>query len=353
MASPIPRGHFSATEYEFNEEQADAIIRTAAYHRRPFFSSVIWFAPKVHDGVRPFIATPFQRISNAGLGSLDRLPAELLHDIIFRLDLYSLLKLRQTNLRSRQTVDSLKKYQVIVSYGLNLFCALLRTRLALGVSLTDFYDALCTKACSLCGEFGGFMSLLTWKRCCFDCLREAPEIRVQTLASVKKQFRITKAELAQINSFKTLPGKYTLIDKVLKSRVSIISIHQASLICRQPLPVRCQTHFERIKKHNFMGSCALPYYDKATGDIEHGVSCAGCQLSIERRNLDFEEWLHNARDKVYSRDGFLKHFQWCEQAQLLWRTSDEGNKRPPELPILAWRTDDAQKHGWNTPINVL
>ncbi|KAG8668428.1 hypothetical protein FPOAC1_007807 [Fusarium poae] len=351
----MPPGYLSATEYQFNKEQADAIVRTASYHRRPYFSSVIWFTPSEHDDVRPWIATPFQRTSNAGLGSLDQLPTELLHDILFRLDLYSLLKLRQTNLRSRQTIDSLKKYQVLVSHGLNLFCALLRTRIALQVSLSDFYDALCTKVCSLCGEFGGFMSLLTWKRCCFDCLRDAPEIRVRTLASVRKQFRINKAELAQMNSFKTLPGEYTLDDKVLKSRVTVVSIHQASLICRQPLPVRGQSDFERIMKYNFMGSCALPYYDKTTGDVEYGVSCAGCELAlgISIARLGPNEWLANARDKVYARDGFLKHFQWCEQAQLLWRTSDEGSKRPPELPIRAYRMEDFRRCGWNIPADIL
>ena len=71
--------------------------------------------------------------------------------------MYSLFNFRQLNLRSRQTVDSLKQYQVL--YGLNLLCALLRTGLAIGVSLVDLYYALCTKARTLCGEFAGFISL--------------------------------------------------------------------------------------------------------------------------------------------------------------------------------------------------
>ncbi|KAK3934889.1 hypothetical protein QBC46DRAFT_398754 [Diplogelasinospora grovesii] len=65
--------------------------------------------------------------------------------------MYSLFKLRQTNLRSRQAVDSLKQYQMVVSYGLNLLCVL-RTRLTISVSLFDFYYALYTKAYTLCGN---------------------------------------------------------------------------------------------------------------------------------------------------------------------------------------------------------
>lgn len=46
------------------------------------------------------------------------------------------------------------------------------------------------------------------------------------------------------------------------------------------------------------------------------------------------EWGYEARDKVYDRDGFFEHFKWCEQEQLLWESSDQGQKRPRELAWL-------------------
>ncbi len=78
-----------------------------------------------------------------------------------------------------------------------------------------------------------------------------------------------------------------------------------------------------------MGSCALPYYDRRTGRVEHGMSCAGCQLALEKDIIGSrgEKWALEARDKVYAQDGFLEHFRWCEQAQLLWKSSGEGNNR--------------------------
>ncbi|KAH7238146.1 hypothetical protein BKA59DRAFT_481492 [Fusarium tricinctum] len=337
MAAVMPRGYRSAIEYLFSDEQTDAIVRTAAYLRKDFCLSVIWFSPREHVDIRPSIAAPFRRTSNCGLGCLDRLPLELLHDTLFRLDMHSMFKFRQTNLRSRQMVDSLKQYQMIVSHGLNLLCALLRTRLAIEISLLDFYNALCIKNCSLCGEFGGFISLLTWKRCCFKCLKEAPETQVQTLAAARKQLRLTKVEIGQLRSFKTLPGIYSMEETVHKSRIAIVSRHQASLICKRPSDALGQaqtTVSERNRKFNFMGSCALPYYDKLTGNVEHGMSCAGCQLALEKDIIGTkcEKWAFEARDKVYARDEFLEHFRWCEQAQLLWRSSCEGNNRPIELP---------------------
>ena len=314
LAALIDRGfpYRSATEYEFNEDETDAIVRTVSYHRKDFDHAVIWFSPREHHDIRPSIATPFPRSSDVGSGFFDRLPLELFRDILFRLDIRSLFQLRQTNLRAREAVDSLKEYQIIVSHGLNLLCALLRTDLARDISLLDFYDVLCTKTCSICGEFGGFVSLLSWARCCFRCIsRSAPRARVRTLAGVQRQYRMTQAGREQLRSIKTLPGVYKMSRSVHEGGITIVSHQQAVLISQHPLKAlkRAGPPNRRLQnpKYNYMGSCALPYYDKLTGDVEHGMSCAGCKL-----------------DKVYSREGLLEHFKWCKQAQLLWKSTHGG-----------------------------
>ncbi|KAK4237664.1 cyclin f-box [Achaetomium macrosporum] len=237
MAALLPRGYRSVTEYHFREDQSDAIVRTAAYHRKDYCHSVIWFSPREHVGI-------------------------------------------------------------LVSYGLKLFCALLRTRLATCISLLDFYHVLCTKACSLCGEFAGF------------------------------QFRLTKAELAQLRSFKTLPGTYSMKESVYKSRITVVSLYEAKMVSRQQPPTPAAqaqpANSARNRKFNFMGSCALPYYNRRTGII----------------GSRGEKWALEARDKVYAQDDFLEHFRWCEQAQILWRSSGEGNSQPTELPEAARRGGD-------------
>jgi hypothetical protein len=342
MATLTPPGYRSATEYYLDEAQTDAIVRTSAYQRIDYPMSVIWFSPHEHMGIRPSIATPFQRTSNIGIGCLDQLSLELLFDILTRLDMHSLFKFRQINLRSRQMVDSLGEYQSVASHGLNLFCALLRTRLAGDVSLLDFYDALCTKECTFCGEFGGFVSLIVWKRCCFECIQKSRETQMQTLAAIRKRCNITKAQLNQIRSFKSLPGVYSMKESTQNFRITLISLHQTGLVCRQqpiPLPQDQPMASYRTRKLNSMGSCALPYYDKQTGRVEHGISCAGCHLALDKGIIGTSDtdWGYKARDKVYSLYGFLDHFRWCEQAHLLWRSSDEGKNRPPELPVAAQR----------------
>lgn len=343
MATLIPDRVRSATEYSFNEDQTEAIIRTVAYHRHDFPQSVIFFSEREHDKIRSSIATPIQRSSNVGLGSLDRLPLELLIDILDLLDMQSLFQFRQTNLRSRQTVDSLSQYQRAVSHGLNLFCAMLRTKLATDISLLDFDRALCTKTCVFCGQFGGFISILAWKRCCFKCLQESPETQVRSLASVERYLCPIIDESRQLRSFKSLPGTYSMRQLSQKSHIQMVSLDQATMVVNRPpdtLPPIIGHVYQRTKKANSMGSCALPYYDKQTGKVERGISCAGCQISLERNTYvsstaGVTRLLHVARDKEYAQDGFLNHFRWCQNAQLIWKASGEGETLPAALPELA------------------
>jgi hypothetical protein len=130
-----------------------------------------------------------------------------------------------------------------------------------------------------------------------------------------------------------------------KSRFTVVSVHQAKSMSRQhPHAAAAAAQAQPApsggnQKFNFMGVCALAYYDRRTGRAEHGMSCAGCQVALEKRIVGSggEKWASEARDKVYSRDSFLDHFRWCEQAQLLWRLSGEGDRQPAELPEAARR----------------
>ncbi|CAK7267023.1 hypothetical protein SEPCBS119000_002331 [Sporothrix epigloea] len=336
-ASWVP-GYHSAAEYHFCKEQAEAIARTVAYRHRDFERAVIWFSAGTHIDVRLSVATPFQSRADSGLGSLHKLPLELLYDVLFRLDMQSLFKFRQSSLRLRELITSLHEYQAVTTHGLNLVCALLRTRLADSVSLLDCYKALCTQTCELCGKFAGFISLLAWKRCCFRCLRMAPELQVQSLAATQKQFQLTKAEMGQLKTFKTLPGIYSMRERTRRLRITVVCVHQAVPVVREDALAQWQpVALPPLNILNFMGAVALPHHNAGSGKTEHGLSCAGCRLAFERRIIGYrgEQWFLEALDRLYSQAEFLEHFRWCEQAQRLWISSAEGTAQPSELPVIA------------------
>jgi hypothetical protein len=80
-----------------------------------------------------------------------------------------------------------------------------------------------------------------------------------------------------------------------------------------------------------MAATALPYVDSRAGgaaQVQHGVSCTGCQISVEKNAAmrgDIAGYdISDLRDRVYSRDGYLEHFKWCREAQILWDSSVGG-----------------------------
>lgn len=340
--SLVPPEYRSATEFHYEKEQADAIIQIATYQRKDYRLSVIRYSTREHDRISQSISVPFQRISEVGLGSLDKLPTELLFNVLSYLDMHSLFKFRQINLRSRLSVNSLNQYQKVALHGHELFRALLQTGIATHITLLDFYEALCTEKCAVCGEFAGFIFILSWMRCCFRCLEKSPETQVRTLASVRNHLKMSKAQICQLWSFKCFPGTYGMnyYKHKQKPRFRIVSLHQAILArgtqLNAPLPIKLRLSYCGTK-FNFMGSCALPHYDKRTGRIEEGVSCVGCQLAMEKQIIGTRDtdWGYAARNKLYSREGFLDHFRWCEQAQVVWNLSRKFKVLQHEQTTLA------------------
>ncbi|OAA54546.1 F-box domain, cyclin-like protein [Niveomyces insectorum RCEF 264] len=356
-AVPAPTKLRSTFAYDVRADQVDAIVRVSAFHRIDYDRAVIWFPPSTHDRVRQSIATPFPSPAaeaapaapaSAGLGILDQLPAELAQEVLLQADLQSLFTLRQTSRGARQAVDALRPYQVVTTHALDVVCAVLRTGLAADVPLHAMYDTLCSQACALCdAAFAGFVFLFSWTRCCFACLQFAPQTHVQTPGAAQKKLGLTAADMARLPVLRLLPGTYGLLQKATyKARMPLVSVHQAWLVSGQPEAALTAAapapwlRSKQVRRFPFMACCALPSVNRRTGVAEIGLFCAGCQLAHDH-DID-GAWGEKsstfpAFDELYTRDGFVAHFRWCEHAQYLWRTSEEGTTQPAALPTVARR----------------
>ncbi|KAI0433326.1 hypothetical protein F5Y09DRAFT_329042 [Xylaria sp. FL1042] len=292
------------------EEEAENIISTVAYRWGKLLDAGISMEPGDFAKHYWAVAASFPHTSKTENGSLEKLPLELWHDLFLHLDMYSLIKFRQTCLQSRELVESLPEYQRVASManhtgGLDLFWALFRTGLAADVTLFEFHSALCTKDCAFCGNFAPFICLLPWKRCCLKCINSAPQAELQELEEVQKLFKLTKTESKQLRSIKTIPGSYGLDGAVYESSLTVVSTEQVRSILRRrkDFDIRKKLDFgwPRIRL-NFVGVCKLPYYDNHTGRFEQGLTCHGCH-----------------KETLFTRDGFLEHFQSCDGALSIWK----------------------------------
>lgn len=306
----------SATEFRFSDDQVDDIIKHASFYRSDLERSLIWFEPSEHETISNSIKEPFDRASKPGLSPLDRLPPELFLNILLRLDLLSLFNLRQTCIRLRQMVHSLKQYKLVVQHGLNLFCALLRTQHAIHVTLPDVYSTLCTWDCEICGNFAGFVFLPTWTRCCYPCLKLKKRTEMYSTSSAPRLFKLTESEMEQLTVFRTLPGLYggtNTVDKFLsESHEDLVSSYQIQEITGKRY--WCMSDERRML--TLMVSCALPYYHEATGHVERGMTCYGCDLGSTSPTMHGTLW--TIYDTLFTKETFLKHFAFCELAQWKW-----------------------------------
>lgn len=275
-----PIGHLrSASEYNVQGKE-DAIIRDV-FNRVILDKFFISYPEAEHERIRMSISTSFQRPSIASLGTLNRLPHELLSDIVLSLDMQSVFTCRQVNTRLRQTIDSFSEYQVITTHALDALCALLRTRLlAPKVSLVDFHRELCPSTCFSCGEFGEVIFLPTFRRYCSLCITTAPEVQMGSLKAIKSHLRLGPEAVRQLLVFKTIkqPDLVTRVSRLTSQ--SLVSIQQAVQVSAIPQASRNRTERDlshATDKFSLRACCIFPYYNRHAGKAEYGLSCFGCK----------------------------------------------------------------------------
>ncbi|PGH28880.1 hypothetical protein GX50_08368 [[Emmonsia] crescens] len=326
-----------------SERQRDEdIIRVASYYRRDFDLAVTQIDPHEHKGIRNSVAHPFVSSPSAALGSLEVLPLEILQEIFLLLDIKSLFQVRDVNLRAREVIYTLRGYKSIMSYAFEPLCVILRTKIASWFTIHDLYNVLCTRDCHICDSFSGFIFLPSFQRCCFPCLKTAYQFRVVSLTEAGKRFKLSKQALR--NSFpilSTIPGQYSMEEVPYKRRMYLLAEEQLIKVfecSNRDRETRISPDTPRKDVLRYMAATTLPCLDTATGHIEHGICCAGCQIKLEKSFFSTgpEYDSHVVRDRIYSQAGFLEHFPACSEARILWESSQEG-RIPVKVPYSIQR----------------
>ncbi|WZH49609.1 F-box domain-containing protein [Fusarium acuminatum] len=315
----FPKSYQSDTRYDFEEHQADAIIR-AATHQEHFYQHqmTVRFKADEQKAITLTIATPFASSSAADNGTLDDLPLSIVQDIILLCDIQSVFRLRQTSRRTREKVDSIWQYQKATEYGLDLFRASLMANVACNILLVDFYELLVTIPCSFCGYTARYVHMLTWKRVCRGCLKDAPEVNYVDKSKLKSKIKITDDEMAQLKVFKTPP--FLALNRYLYLDYELVSTSEAMKVVGKPRDRYIEETFGEENTQDDLTTCVVPHLDKQGMRLNNWLSCEGCkQIKHPTYQRNKETLMQSAIEwRVYDRDGFLEHFRWCKQAQIVW-----------------------------------
>lgn len=320
------------------EEHSDAILRVCAYHRRDFDLVVVRSRPHDMQPVQASLQAPFETSPTAELGILDSLPPELMSMVLRRLDLLSFFRFRQVNRRARIVSTNLWEYHLVSQYGLEGLRGLLRADLAYCFTIDHLYWSLLTDKCSACGAFGGHLFFFTAERCCLGCLQSSAHYRVFSVSAFTKLTRVSRIRLSRVPGLhlRTVPGIYNMMKTPARRPKDLVFEEKAT----QTLLATGAIGEDAIQKlrskaeqpgQRFMAATAYPYYGLEDATLDYGVSCKGCQARLEALRDGFKD-----RDRIFSRQGFLSHFPYCEEGQQLWAQS-QGGTRPVDEPEVTRR----------------
>lgn len=303
------------------------VVDVCTYHRHDFDLVLVPSLPFekqiVFDSLQSFKNSPA-----SSLGTLEIFPNEILSIVLNNLDVLSYLKFRNVNRRARTYLNELPEFQLVVKYGLDCLRNLVRVQLAKHSTIGDLYYALTRKNCTFCNEFGGFLYLPNITRCCFPCIRNSPELRVITLSTLSRHTKILSKRLHNLlgNTLRVAPGIYSF-DQSPRKRPSSLLDEMKSITRLSALGLLTQDACRSIglrdenKEDRFMSCTAYPWYDVRTGDVEYGLNCKGCAYQHERGKIPICD-----RDRVFSKSGYLSHFQLCKETQDLFITKKNRKK---------------------------
>jgi hypothetical protein len=197
-----------------------------------------------------------------------------------------------------------------------------RTGLAKYLDIATLHETLTTKECFFCGSFGGFIFLVAAARCCFVCLSLQPACKIYTLrhlrirlggsrpTAMRRRYRVFHC-LPEACGFNETWGKLVGLSAnrfVRETSASAYMLEQFK-------------HMDQdYRKYRRSASARLPYLDMGTGEVQSGVSCKGCRMHVGEDHNGNEDKFSD-RQKLYSRQELLQHFNGCNYAKELWASA--------------------------------
>lgn len=213
-------------------------------------------------------------------GTLDRLPAELVAQILLALDLPSLTTFRRVNRRAMDLVDSVYEYQMIFRH-----CpGVLRAIISIGARHFDcatLFKTLSAGDCATCDRFGHCLYLITCKRVCYYCFTENVSYFPISAMVVAKRTSLTRRELESLPHVLSVPGLWTAPGKVATRRIVLFDrqalLKRASEASGQTFDETLgQLDYATKETRRFMAIISAPQFISSGHSADWGLYCTGC-----------------------------------------------------------------------------
>jgi hypothetical protein len=274
-----------------------------------------------------------RRPPTADLGALGVIPLEILQNILPTLDVQSLMAFRRVNRMAMEVVESTPQYKAVAKHAPSALRGIICVEAGKNMSLETIHEKLCTAECEECGDFGGYLYILTCKRVCFLCLsqniRFLPLLRSQAI----RKFGLKRHMLRSLPCMTSIPGTYSPLELNRRERQHLVDYESAYLAgiahhgsiaameqCAARIAAREEQRFQKKFSNlpldrsqsfldqllslipaprrdfndllegnplRFMAIVHMPCLVKGTRELEWGFHCIGCEDLDHSRPLHF------------------------------------------------------------------
>lgn len=344
--------------------ETDTLIARLSYQPETLLRSMI----TINDPPDPPVALQTQDRPSS-LGALDRLPAELIHEVLGHLDVQSLARLSRTCCHANAILGSLSSYQHLLSHAADALAALCRTRLIRRHSLSQLDAVLQSQYCETCPGYGAFLFLPTCERCCWQCLQFRKERLVVPPGVASKALGLTLEDVQQLPLMSSVTGRYGTRQLLVDQAMSLVAVAHAmelaisshgsvenlqEALSHQTFTGRAaytarflqrllwvDDYFDTVLVPDRGSSLVGRYFGLASirfpslirrEQIEYGHWCRGCEWMYDQRHrmlaetvaqivpaddVDPDRVLLRMARTAYSTTGFVEHIQHCYGAHIL------------------------------------
>ena len=147
------------------------------------------------------------------LGRLERLPHEVLDMIWAQLDFQSLMTMERVNRRAFDTINAVPQIKAIMRCCADAIRASLIVQAAPSISCLLLFQKLSSSLCECCGDFGGYLYVLTCTRLCYLCFTHHRKYLPILKSHARNRFGLSAKDILLLPHMKSVPGQYTILDK--------------------------------------------------------------------------------------------------------------------------------------------
>lgn len=314
---------------------------------------------------KPLEATLPYRNSSWG-ERLDRLPAEMINQVVDKLDFPSAARLSQVSFRWYSSVRSHPAHRYLLKLAPEALMALVKMRLFHVHSAGLLYKTLRTSRCEFCNQYGAFLFLPTCQRCCWCCLDSKGDLRVLPPSDAARYFGLSAKQAGLLQTFRCIPGKYGLGGRRTKGACCLVGAREARevglkthgtaknlmlfvedkhayletggrpsdfpKICNYTMHYAMGLDTGALSNYSppdaWFGVASVPFPSLESGSVEHGVWCLACKRHWERETrgaLGIPEDSPYPMSapvvlltRAYSSASLEDHVQQCNAARVLF-----------------------------------